>query len=476
VTEHAQLLRAGNVGRVSKDKSGEARSVAEQQEANRAAAAVLGAVITAEYEDVQSASRFAAKAREDWPRLLADVAAARLDLVLLWETSRGSRVLSEWVAFVDLCRDSGVLVHITSHGRTYDPRARRDRKMLLEDGIDNEDESEKTSERVRRALAANAENGQPHSQPPYGYRRRYDPVTGKRDRQQAQDIVEEEATVVRKVIAAVAEETPLSAIERETGIQRSTIRKWCLNPAYIGKRRTPGGMVDARWPAIVDEETWHQARAVLAAKPGAGAGSRPGAVKYLLSSLAGCGTCPNLLEPDAANARRGAAYSCRAGHVSMSMAAVDEVITALVVARCAEPDLYELLTAASGTEAETARAEAGRLQAELDEWLEADISPRAYKAKEDKLLPLIAAARERADLLAIPAPVRDLVTARDDVAAAWLRLSVAQRRGAVRFLFAWIKLDPAPSRRGPRVPAKDRLRWEWKAFNRAGNSRESGTA
>ena len=38
------------------------------------------------YEDEGSASRFARKAREDWTRLVADVDADHLDVVLMWDT------------------------------------------------------------------------------------------------------------------------------------------------------------------------------------------------------------------------------------------------------------------------------------------------------------------------------------------------------------------------------------------------------
>jgi site-specific DNA recombinase len=246
-------------------------------------------------------------------------------------------------------------------------------------------------------------------------------------------------------------------------VSRSTVRKWCTNPAYIGKRRTPGGLVDARWPAIVTEDTWRAAQAVLAGKPRAGVNSRPGGAKYLLSGIMACCECGTAVEPDPASAHRRAAYACRTGHVTIAQAGADEVVRHLVLARCMENDLYALLSAASGAEAEEARTEAVRLQAELEEWMDAGVSPRAYKKQEDRLLPLIAAARERAERLTVPVPVRDLVTAGAGAAAAWARMSVPQRRGAVRFLFEAVTLHRSP-RPGPGVAAKDRITWEWRRF------------
>lgn len=454
-------LRAGNVGRVSKDKSGEARSVGEQHDENETAAAANDWTVTGRYEDVMSASRFATGARKDWPRLIADTEAGRLDVILLWEPSRGSRKLGEWISFLDLCRERGVLIHVTSHRRTYDLSNRRDRKALIEDGADAEDESEKTSERVRRALAANAEQGMPHSPAPFGYKRVYD-GRGRLDRNEAQVAVEDQAATVRKVIGLVAAGEALSEIERKTGVLRSTIRKWVASPTYVGKRRTAGGLVGARWKGIVDEDVWRDAQAALRGKPRAGVNSRPGGAKYLLSGIM---TCPqgDPVEGDPANAGRSAYYACRAGHVTIKQAGADEVIKHLVIARCAQDDLYQLLTAASGADAERARTEAGKLQAELDEWLNAGVSARAYKVQEDRLLPLIAAARERAEALTIPAPVRDLATAGADVAGVWERMTTAQKRGAVRFLFERVTLHKSP-RPGPGVPANERMTWEWRTF------------
>jgi site-specific DNA recombinase len=475
----AQPLRAGNVGRVSKDDSKdrddgsrEARSVGEQHDENRTIADREGWVIVAEYEDVMSASRFAPKARKDWPRLVADVEAGKLDVVILWETSRGSRIAEEWLGFMRRCRDRGVLIHITQHRHTYDPRVRRDWKTLASDGLDAEDDSAKISETVRRALAGNAEDGMPHSPAGFGYRRIYAPRKERLKMTVLQERVEEQAALVVKVISMVAAGVPLSQVERETGVRRSTIRKWCYSPTYVGKRRTPSGLVPARWPAISDdeswEETWRTAQNVLADKPRAGVNSRPGGAKYLLSGIMTCFQCSAPVEPDPASEKRqrSASYSCRTGHVTIAQAGADEVIKALVTARCAQDDLYQLLTAASGAEADKARAEAVKLQGELDEWLEAGVSPRAYKAQEDRLLPLIAAARDRAETLTVPAPVRDLVTAGADVAERWERMTLPQRRGAVRFLFESVTLQRSP-RPGPGVPAHDRITWEWRNHNEA---------
>ncbi len=194
---------------MSKDKSGRVRSVSEQHDDNRTEIEANGWLEVADYEDEGSASRFARKERADWTRLPADIAADMLDVVVMWESSRGSRKLGEWVDFLDLCRERKVLIHVFTHHRTYDMSIGRDWRVLAEDGVDNAYESEKTSERVRRALRDNAANGLPHGICKYGYERIHDPRTG---RLLGQRPVPEHAAVCAEIIRRIAAAEPVSAI------------------------------------------------------------------------------------------------------------------------------------------------------------------------------------------------------------------------------------------------------------------------
>ncbi|MBQ3358480.1 MAG: hypothetical protein IJG47_06210 [Microbacterium sp.] len=53
----------------------------------------------------------------------------------------------------------GVRIWVTTHNRLYDPTNARDRRSLLEDAVDAEYESDKTSERRKRSAKAAAEAG-----------------------------------------------------------------------------------------------------------------------------------------------------------------------------------------------------------------------------------------------------------------------------------------------------------------------------
>src|SRR5262245_36713518 len=184
--------------RVSLDRSGRERSILEQHDDNQRMAAERGWTLGGPYRDKGSASRYAVKARGDFDTLTADLRTDRFaaDVLVLWESSRGSRRVAEWVDLIELCEKSSVLIAVTTHARTYDPGNARDRRTLLEDAVDSEYESAKISTRVRRAVDRDAAAGKPHGPVPYGYRRLYDPVTR---RYAGQEPEPSEAAVIREL-------------------------------------------------------------------------------------------------------------------------------------------------------------------------------------------------------------------------------------------------------------------------------------
>src|SRR4051812_15364842 len=120
--------------RVSMDRSGRARSVDEQHDDNQRAAESRGMTLAQPYIDNSvSASRYSARSRDDFTRLLGDLDKGLFgaEELWLWEPSRGSRKVSEWVTLIESCERAGVSLFVTSHGRAYDPSNGRDRRSLL---------------------------------------------------------------------------------------------------------------------------------------------------------------------------------------------------------------------------------------------------------------------------------------------------------------------------------------------------------
>jgi DNA invertase Pin-like site-specific DNA recombinase len=480
--QDATPLHAAILGRVSRDRSREARSVVQQQDDNRAECAVQGWFIPpgGEYQDVGSAARFATRIREDWERLLHDLDAHLYGVVVMWEPSRGSRKLSEWALFLDTCRDNRVLIHITDHRHTYDLGNPRDWRSLAEDGVDSAYESEKTQRRVLRDQKAAAAAGRPHGLVQYGYQRTYDKRTG---RLTGQEPKYPEAAHAAEIIRRIAAREPLSAIRNDLNARGvpapagglwtpATMRRITRCPVYIGKRPAGGKrfsngryvgaeLIPAIWPAIIEEDVWYDAQQVL--DDPSRIKTRPGRQRWLLSYYATCATCGSPLSVHYARRKTGprtaALYECTGTRhcVHVIVAAADQQVTGMVVRYMSRPSSYAAINTGGGIKAAEARAEAAKLRAQLDEWAAADITARAYKIKEAQLLPKIHAAEQRAQLLTVPRPLRDLTTPGADVRARWEAMPVAARREVLKALSITVEVIPAAGEGGRYLRAGDRV-------------------
>lgn len=473
-----RTLVAAIYDRVSQDKRQNRRSVDQQNAANAKVCEAHGWRIGAEYEDNdRSASRHASRGREQWPKLRADLDDGKFDVLVLWEPSRGDRELELWAGLLNACRRQGVLIHITSHNRTYDVRQPRDWRTLAEDGVDSAFESEKNRERIKRAMAANAEAGVPHGRITYGYERVYDPKTKELVEQREHP---ENAPVVREIIQRVAQSEPIIRIERDfnaRGVRPPqgsrwwgpTIRSIAMNPVYIGKRRYQGEVLDGNWPPLVDEATFWTAQNVLGDERRKT--TRPGKHRWLLSYLATCGVCGAQLHVIPARpGRRAHTYHCTGakGCTSLRVALLDEHVTALVCARLADPEMYRRLARADDADAVAARAEAERWRADLEEWRQAaeagTVTPATMGRVEADRLAKIAAAETRAQRAALPAVAWEIMgddedATAEDIAARWEQTSIAARKELLRALCT-IRLHPTPVRGSHKFdPARVEITW-----------------
>jgi DNA invertase Pin-like site-specific DNA recombinase len=294
--------------RVSVDRSGEEKSNVEQHEENVAAAAILGiANFGMPYKDVGSASRHARKSRDNFPLLLGDLREGRFgaDVLVLWESSRGSRKVSEWCELIELCEEAGVRIAVTTHRRVYDPSNARDRRSLIDDANDSEYESSKSSQRILRDVAKRRNCGEPSGgSRPMGYQRigikpqyKGDPDT----RELVLDPVE--APIVKELIERVAAGQTLTRIADDLNsrgaatsngrrLTITTVRRVALNGIYAGLVMYKGEEVEgvkAKWPAIVDEATWRRGVALLRAPERARTRAPR---RYLLTGgIVVCGKC-----------------------------------------------------------------------------------------------------------------------------------------------------------------------------------------
>jgi site-specific DNA recombinase len=475
-------VRAGVYERVSRLANAQdrkeierARSIEEQNKANSAECERRGWRITARYADPGlSASRFATKDRPEYKRLLTDVEAGKLDVVVLWESSRGGRELAAWAQFLNACRENQTGIYITTHGRLYDMANGRDWRSLAEDGVDSGYESEKTSMRIRRHVAATMLAGAPFGHCPYGYEREYDPKTRElieqRPSREPAKLGDKsgmtKADIIRYIFRELSRGTPVSTIRRwlnEQGIPapeggewgRSIIQRIAKNPVYIGKRTWlhHEGLLDGNWTAIVDDPTFWAVQRIL--NDPRRLTTRAGSVRHMLSFFATCGQCEQALVAAGPSQKNTTdIYRCPNGHVHIRADWLDGYILMVLAERISRKDAYPL-TADSDGEAINAHAEAAELQVRLDEHadLAADgkITALSFSRIEQKLLAKIAAAEHRAALAVVPAVFREVAGDEyEEVKAKISALSVAGRKELCRSVFAQISVNPRPKYRRPR--------------------------
>lgn len=447
--------RAAVYGRQSRGKE---KSIDEQVALCTADAEAQGWAITATYRDRTSASRYRRREREEWARVVAAVAAAEFDILVLWVSSRGDRDLTSWSGLLDTCRASGVLIRITDDERTYDVRRNGDWEALAQQGVGNAAASDKISTAVRRGQAGAASAGRPsQGRCPYGFRRVFDPTTGKLTGQEADP---ETAPVVREIIERVSKNVPISVIVADLnarGVPTPGARRWyrqrvrdiASNVAYVGLRAYNGQTYTGKWApgspdsfaGIVDEAKFYAAQRVLT-EPSR-VTTRPGRVRHLLSYL-GVAPCGAGL-----TAVRGKYRCSEDGCVTIAQGETDAFVRDFIVLRLSQPDAYASLRQAGETadaEVVKAQGEADELRAQLDRWRRSagagTTTPESLAVIEADLTARIRAAERRRDRASLPPALRQVLEPGADVAARWDGATVAARREIIRHLYV-VTIGPA---------------------------------
>jgi DNA invertase Pin-like site-specific DNA recombinase len=473
--------------RVSCDRSGRERSPDEQHHDHVGVAAERGWALGEPYRDIGSASKYAAKAREGFDRLVADLEADRFDadFLILWEGSRGSRQTNEWVRLIELCEDRGVKIFIFTYERTFDPANPYDRADLLELAIKSELASAETSKRTRRAAAATAAQGRPTGRCPYGYRRRYDPATRKLVAQEEEPA---EAAVVRELFDRLRAGHSLRSIEKDfeqRGVRSRSgkvfsaqhLRSLALSPTYCGLRVHDPGRVSghtlspkatftpATWPALVERDVFLAVKRRLTAPERVT--TRPGRGVHLVSMIGLCDVCGAPLAARGTDPRR--EYVChRRGCVKISYDELNTYVEAAVITYLTRPEnLAWLAVRDDDAELLAVRVQVAEIRAELDELADhvgtGRLSARLAARAEPAILARLRKAEARESELSTPAALRDFLAPAVDPVQRWKDAPMAARREVLRLLFTpdgfgelRVRRSAAP---GHRRPAAERVCW-----------------
>jgi len=427
-------------------------SVEEQNRANKKDAEREGIQLGEPYGEERdiSASRYSNKTRDGFEGLLADLESGTFgaDILYLWESSRGSRKVGEWVTLIDLCEMCGVLIRVTTHGRTYDPRNGRDRRTLLEDAVDSEYESYKISTRCLRTAEEMAADGRPTGRAPWGYQPVYDVrsgalITWEPDPETAPYIRELfERIAAGHTQRAIADDWTGRGIRSATGkaYTQQSLRRLLVRPAYAGLRVHRGQTTQGTWEALISAELWHTVQRIM--HDPQRLKNRNGRARHLLTMIIRCDDCggPMVVRKTITDYER---YRCRdCGRVSISEAPVDEIVVGAILAYLSREDVYQSLNAGGEDSPELAeiRERIAATRAELAE-AENTEPETVFEAKQlaklvGKLTQKISDLEQQERELTTPSALRRLIEPGADVSERWDQLPLAAKREVARILLS----------------------------------------
>ncbi len=245
--------------------------------------------------------------RPAFQRLLTDIEAGRIDIVVVYKVDRLSRSLLDFAGVMDRFNRHGVaFVSVTQNFSTANAMGRLTLNMLMSFA---EFEREMISERTRDKIAASRRRGKwTGGRIPYGY--------GVRDRKLIVNRVE--AVVVREAFESYLKTRSILGVIRgltERGLsprpQTAQRKGWRTDhvlhilkcPLYAGLIASGGELHEAEHEPLVPRETWERVQALLGARHDA---DKPEARRrtptFLLTGLLRCASCGAALTPATARA------------------------------------------------------------------------------------------------------------------------------------------------------------------------------
>lgn len=328
--------RAAIYTRISRDnKEGSGLGVERQLEDCRELAGALGVTIMGEYSD-NDISAYSGKRRPEYERMLSDIEAGRVDIVLAWHTDRLHRLTSELERYIKACENVGT--HTVQAGKIdlASPSGRLNAKML---GNFAQFESEHKGERIRRQKAQAATKGKfLGGRVPWGWHKAGDAIEVEPDA--AKQILEgTQAIIAGKSLVGVTRAWADAGVVSLSGTAMNTtqVRRVLLRPRNAGLMTFHGEVVSDSWPAIVPLETFRQCEAILTS-PDRKQQSE-GKFKYLLSGIAQCYCGRHMTGFGAEGYRR--SYRCKIhqeggkfvrGHAFRAMGPLDDYVLRMAAA------------------------------------------------------------------------------------------------------------------------------------------------
>jgi site-specific DNA recombinase len=230
--------------------------------------------------------------RKDYERLLGDIQANKIDIIVSTELTRLNRRLWYSVDLFRLAETTSLQRIATTDGGGADLSTREGIQNAVTLAIEAEKESTRISTRQKRKHRVLAKAGKANGGPrPFGHKR-----TGKGEL----TVYEPEAVIVREVVRRLLDGESANSVLRDLrarGIKTATgkqfhaadMKRLIESPRLCGKRTHHGTLYESEHiEAIISPEDWEQLQLVWGARAAnKGVQSR----RYLLSGILHCGNC-----------------------------------------------------------------------------------------------------------------------------------------------------------------------------------------
>jgi site-specific DNA recombinase len=354
-------MKVGIYARLSSDRDGESTSVANQVELCRGRFRPDWVEVGVYTDDDISASSYAGgRTRPGLERLLSDIFAGKVDVITARALDRLVRIPRD----IEPLIDSGVQI-VTTDG--LDSATTSGQMVMRIQAAIAKNESDQISSRVR------IKHGELRARGRWSGGRRSFGITA-----DGQSVVPEEQALIVEAAQRVVAGEGLATIAREwrrAGVKTgrgtpwndpSTIGRMLLSPRMVGRRRQASGLSEVGMPALLTEDLWRRASAILT-NPARRLTSST-AVKHLLAGLLTCGRCGR---PLSSHIRQGKLrWQCLAlrdgcGRLTINSGPLEEYIIAAWHDYVSGPEMAELAAARQRLRADRGRDE-GALRAALE--------------------------------------------------------------------------------------------------------------
>lgn len=494
--------------RISSDKSGEGLGTAAQHGENEELADELSLSIDRTYSDNDRSAKARADGtfaeRPDYERMIRDIIAGVISVVIVWHANRLHRNVEEANRFIKIALENGVRLYSVKRGGEYRLTKAAGRADFLRDTVAAQEESEHRGERVALARKRQARTGTyGGGVRPYGWgsptgRVRRVPVDRKApaELREYRDVPvldmtkhnEAEAEEIRRwardLLSGVSMRQLLRDLEERSvptqreadgriirrddkptnhsGWQARSIHQILTSPRVSGHAEYRGEIVKRNaFPEILPEDT-RQALIELFRSPDrkTSPGNTP---KWLGSLIYRCGVCDDGTTMTVRRANGGdVVYRCKErGHCQRKQADVDGFIQRVIVARLSREDITSMMPKRATVDVRALRERLPELDAKkkkaarmwasdvIDDEQLAEITTEVETERERILTQLKEASAE--------SPLADFIGS-DDISRTWEALTLGRKREILRLL-ATITL--MPTGRGTRTFRPDSIRLDW---------------